>query len=310
MSTLRIEGQAGDRAIWMNDTTTPSQAALVAATSRSEGQSSVALRASLTLMVPVARWLMRNGVQYGTFATALKQVFVKVAQEELQATGGKLTDSALSVLSGVHRKDVRALGGRAHGTLASKPPSPVSQLFARWMSDARFHDAAGRPRALPRLGAEGSFEALAREVSTDVHPRTLLDELLRLGVARMDNDKVELLANPFVPSADMEGLADLLAASGADHLAAAVHNLTSREPRFLEQSVFTEGLSEHSAEELGAIARELWAVAFQRMVAESGARWEADHKDAAKVGEPYRIRFGVYFYTEPESGSGQDSGRT
>ena len=290
----------------MNDTTTPTRAALVAAASVNESQSSVALRASLAMMAPVARWLMRNGVQYGTFVSALKQVFVKVAHEELHQSGGKLTDSAVSILSGVHRKDVRALCGRTAVRVSQKPPSPVAQLFARWMGDPHYHGEAGTPRPLPRLGAEGSFEALARAVSTDVHPRTLLDELLRHGMVRVAGDKVELLTDAFVPAADLAEMAALLAANGADHLAAAVYNLTAHEQRFLEQSVASQGLSQRSAEELGAIARELWAAAFQRMVAESGSRWEADQKAEGTAGESHRIRFGVYFYAEPDSERSKD----
>jgi len=201
---------------------------------------------------------------------------------------------------------VRALCGRAAGPPSHKAASPVAQLFARWMTDPHFLDEAGAPRPLPRLGAEGSFEALARAVSTDVHPRTLLDELLRHGMARVTGDKVELIADAFEPAADLAEMATLLAANGADHLAAAVHNLTVREPRFLEQSVFSHGLSERSAQELAVIARELWAAAFQRMVAESGTRWEADRQAERNAGAPHRIRFGVYFYTEPESSASQD----
>ena len=39
------------------------------------------------------------------------------------------------------------------------------------------------PRALPRVGPAPSFESLAQEVTRDVHPRALLEELLRLKLA-------------------------------------------------------------------------------------------------------------------------------
>jgi len=259
----------------------------------------------MALMAPVARWLLRNGVHYSAFAAALKRVFVEVATQELKRAGKKETDSALSVLSGVHRKDVHQLTRGERGEPGLKSVSLASQAFTRWMTVAHYRDASGRPGPLPRLGDQRSFETLAREVSTDVHPRTLLDELVRLGLVRLSGETVELNAEAFVPSADFEQLASLFAANAGDHLAAAVHNLTTSEPRFLEQSVFAEGLSERSARELQAVARALWAEAFQRMVAEATTRCEADRGTPA----PTRMRFGVYYYDEPEAASGEEKSR-
>lgn len=258
----------------------------------------LALRTALALATPVVRWLLRQGVQYGAFVTALKRVFVEVAGEELRRQGRRTTDSALSVLSGVHRKDVRALAHLGRALQRDKSFSPASLVFTRWATDPRWRDpASARPLRLPRLGERGSFEALAREVSTDVHPRTLLDELERLSLVRIDGEWVELAAESYVPSADEAAMAELFAANGADHLAAAVHNLTTTEPRLLEQSVFASGLSRASAEELGVLARRLWAQDFARMAEEAHRRYQADRQTS----QPHRMRFGVYYYMEPEA---------
>lgn len=271
----------------------------------SDQHAEVALRAIVALMVPVARWLIRNGVQYGAFTAALKSVFLQVAREEIEGSGRKATDSALSILSGVHRKDVRALTAEnAARELKPKSVSLVSQVFTRWVTDARYRNADGTPRRLARMGEQDSFEALAREISTDVHPRTVLDELARLRLVRFEDEFVELVADAFVPAADYEELAGLLAGNTGDHLRAAVHNLTTRQPRFLEQSVFADGLSAGSVQELSQIARELWADAFQRMVAEAQGRYEADREAPA----PHRMRFGVYYYSEPAAADAPDAG--
>jgi hypothetical protein len=140
-------------------------------------------------------------------------------------------------------------------------------------------------------------------VSTDVHPRTLLEELLRLELVRVVGDEVELATDSFVPSADEAAMAELFAANGADHLSAAVHNLTTPGPRLLEQSVFATGLSRASAEELGVLARRLWAEAFARMAEEASRRHQADQP----AFPPHRMRFGVYYYTEVMSPEGAES---
>ena len=271
-----------------------------------EAQAEQALQHALAVAEPLVRWLLRHGVRYGALASALKHLFVAVARAELTESGAKVTDSALSVMSGVHRKDVRQLasGQQEINAAAALSPTPASQLFTRWVTDPLFRGTDGRPRRLPRTGLAPSFESLAREVCTDVHPRTLLEELVRLGLATWQGDEVVLQADSFVPAPGRNEAAALLSANVADHLAAAVHNLTRpSSPKFLEQSVYADGLSLASVEALGTLARELWKGDFERMVAEATQKVQLDDAlDPALAA--MRMRFGVYYYFEPMSEGG------
>ncbi|MDB5819717.1 MAG: hypothetical protein JWQ11_3357 [Rhizobacter sp.] len=277
-------------------TTNPHDPAADLAVIPSEQNAQLALREARVLMAPVVRWLMRHGVQYTAFANVLKSVFANVAREELTRSRTRITDSAVSVLSGVHRKDVRALGEAKPGpeVLRSLPLS--SQVFTKWITDAQYRDARGLPRALPRSGAGLSFETLARSASTDVHPRTVLDQLVRLGLVELRDEEVVPRSSSFAPVAGMEEMAALFAANAADHIAAAVNNLTLKGPKFLEQSVFADGLSPESADHLAQVARDLWLKSFESMVAEANDKVKGDEGS----GHKQRVRFGVYFYTEEE----------
>eukprot|EP01038_Epipyxis_sp_PR26KG_P001938 gene1938-2746_t len=73
-------------------------------------QPTLALDRVLRVLQPLVRLLLRNGVTYTVFAAALKRVFLAAAQQELASRGMAQTDSAVSLLSGVHRRDVRTLG--------------------------------------------------------------------------------------------------------------------------------------------------------------------------------------------------------
>ncbi len=265
----------------------------------SEQSAALALREAAVLLAPLATWLLRSGVSYGALATALKPVFVEAARAELERAGKTPTHSALSVLSGVHRKDVRALAeARGPGAVAVKGVPLASQVYTRWVSAKRYRGRDGLPRALPRSGAGITFESLAREISVDVHPRTVMEELLRLGLVEQDGDLLVPVGTSFVPSQRRDELTALFAANAADHIAAAVHNLTSDAPRYLEQSVFADGLGSESVAELHALAREAWQRAFQDMVKAARKRVAAD--GALPESEQQRMRFGVYFYSEPQ----------
>lgn len=261
-----------------------------------EEHAQLAQREVAVLMEPLVRWLLRSGVSYGAFADSLKPVFVAVARDELERSGARPTHSALSVLSGVHRKDVRALADAPQRASPLRGVPLASQVFTRWLTDPAYQGAEGHPMPLPRNGAAPSFEALAREISTDVHPRTVLDELLRLGLVAIEQDVVSARAAAFVPTHGLADTTALFAANAADHIAAAVHNLTLDAPKFLEQSLFGSGLTQASAEHLGEAARRAWAVAFATMAAQARERFD---EDAGKGGS-HRIRFGTYFYAEDD----------
>jgi hypothetical protein len=266
-----------------------------------EEHAALALREAKVLLAPVARWLLRNGVSYNALADLLKPVFVDAARAELERGGVQPTYSALSVLSGVHRKDVRTLADAPHEG-ASVPARGVplaSQVFTRWLTDRRYRTRDGAPRALPRSGAGVTFESLSRELSLDVHPRTVMDELLRLGLVTLEDDVLVPLQASFVPSRRLDELTALFSSNAADHMAAAVHNLTVDAPRYLEQSVFADGLGAESVDHLHERARAAWSEAFEMMVKEARQCVAADAKVAD--GDQQRMRFGVYFYSEPQA---------
>ncbi|MFN3564946.1 MAG: DUF6502 family protein [Burkholderiaceae bacterium] len=266
----------------------------------------VLLDESLTIMAPLARALIAHGVTYPRFAQALKQVFLDAARAELAQQGKKPSDSALSLRSGVHRKDVRtftergALKPSGHRTL-----SMASLVFAKWSRDAAYVGADGSPRALPlrsRAADELSFETLTWSISKDFHPRSVLDELLRLNLAAVEGETVRLKAEAFVPTEAFTDLAHFFGANLRDHAAASADNLlrAGRDlpPRFLERATFADGLTEASIEMLDRLAREIWTEAAKRMYEAAARRVEAD-AGAAPEHADRRMRFGMYFYSEP-----------
>jgi hypothetical protein len=189
------------------------------------------LQAVAAVLRPAIRLLLRSGIDYPRLAAELKPLFIEQAVAEIEAAGHPTTDSAISLLSGVHRKDVRnwRLPGRLPG--AHRPVGLSARVFARWIADADY-TAAGQPRPLPRTGAAPSFESLVRAVTHDVHPFTVLQELIRLGIASVEIDDGGEIVVPahtdFVPPAGSREALELLAANLSDHATAAAG---ARNPR-------------------------------------------------------------------------------
>jgi hypothetical protein len=271
-------------------------------------RSNLVLSSVLRLFKPAARLLLRHGVSYRSFCIPLKRVFLQAAEEELDARQMPKTDSALTLLSGVHRRDVRELlrESLASGAVAARQPkSLASEVVARWMFEPAYRHLAGKhkgpARPLTRGPQAGSFDSLVASVSQDIRPRAMLDELLRLGVVKETEEGVELVADGFIPREGFAELSSLFADNLHDHLAAATANLQG-DANFLEQSIFVDQITASSAAQLQKAAVLAWKQAFETVMSQAQERFDADAQQADPSERNQRARFGIYFYNTPMDG--------
>lgn len=263
------------------------------------------LRACRRILRPLIKLMITHGVTLPAVIALLKQVYVEVAVDSFHLDGKPTTDSRISMLTGVHRKDVRTLRERGVPATAPPPMSVGATVIGRWLGDARFTEADGRPRWLLRTGThdEPSFNGLVAEVSADVRPRTVLDELLRQGLVKHDEaeDRVGLLVEAFVPRADHPAIYEFFASNLHDHAAAAADNLLTREGHapFLERAVYYNGLQSGSVDALECSARRLALGILNELNAEALALQRED-RDQPAARE--RFRFGVYFFRASQPG--------
>lgn len=261
------------------------------------------------VMRPLVGLLIEHGLTYPWLSNVLKSVFVDVADKEFQLADKRQTDSRLTLLTGVHRKDIRRLREKRTSE-ETEPPASVylgAQVAAVWISDERFTDSTGHPLALSRQahGDGPSFEELVTSVNTDIRPRAVLDEWLRLGAVEVGgDDRVRLKTEAFVPSHGFEEKAYYLGRNVHDHIAAARHNVQGEGSPYLERSVYYDELSPESVRELEELARTEGVKVLQTLNARA-RQLQATDRQAGRT--DHRINFGVYFFKEreePESDSG------
>ena len=251
------------------------------------------------LLRPLVRLLISRGMGLPALTEVLKQVYVDVALSEFPTQGKKQTDSSISILTGVHRKDVKRLRAARKGRLP-QPPRSISigaQLVARWVGSPGTTDSKGLPLPLPRQAESPggpSFDALVAGISTDVRPRAVLDEWLRLGIAHLDKDeRVVLNQLAFVPQKGFEEKAFYLGRNIHDHIAAASHNLLGEGNPQLERSVHYSALTPESAATLAKAAEQAGMEALLDM---NRLALDLAAKDKGKETATKRINFGLYFY--------------
>ncbi|MEE7455657.1 hypothetical protein MPAR168_21335 [Methylorubrum populi] len=248
------------------------------------------------LLRPLVRLLVQRGITFPALTNLLRELYVNVAEYDFALPGKEQTDSRVSLLTGIHRKEVRRLRGA--GAPVSRVPATVSRtgrIIARWVAAPEFTDGEGRPLPLPR-SAEGdapSFESLVEGVTKDVRPRAVLDEWLDRGVAVLDErGRVRLLEAAYLPRGGAEPQLYYFGRNLHDHLAAAAENIAAPSPRFFERAVHYDGLSETLAAQLEARSREIAMGALKQANAEAHAACADD------AGGRHRWNFGIYIYRE------------
>lgn len=263
------------------------------------------VQAVTTLLRPLVRLLLHFQITYPYLCQLLKGIYIDVASNEFQAEGTRQTDSRITMLTGVHRKDVRRFREEGLDELRAPSALPLSaQIVAAWLSEPGFQEADGTPRALPRLAKAGdgdiSFEALVDRVARqDLRARSVLDEWLRLGLVEMDaNDRVQLQVEAFIPEKGFDEKLYYFGKNLHDHISVGAHNLTGDGAPQFDRSVYYNNLSEASITKLTALVNERGMQALKEM---NRLARELQKKDSGSKRAKHRFNFGMFFYLEKQN---------
>src|SRR6185295_17365269 len=254
------------------------------------------LEALKTLLQPLATLSVARGMSFAVVEEMLKKAFVDAARITHSNAATDRVVSRISTATGLNRREVSRL---LKSTTRSAPirRSPATQVFTRWISEPSLKNAQGEPLPLSRQGAARSFEKLARSVNRDVHPRSLLEELLRLGLVRLEGETVHVVRDSFVPKQDVGRMLGFLGQNVGDHFRAAVANVLADSPSHLEQAVFADELSQESLDHLRDVMRAQWKGLLEATVPLLHKLIAADRSASRDRGQ--RVRVGIYMFSEP-----------
>jgi hypothetical protein len=212
--------------------------------------------AVIKLLRPLIRIFLRNGLPFGAFADLARWVYVDVARREFGITGRKPSDSRVAIITGLSRKEVRRLRLLEPPTDAAavKRYNRAARVIAGWRRDLDFAHADGTARELPLEGAEASFSQLVRRYSGDVPPRAILDELVQIEAVRIGpHDRIQLLAEAYLPKGDTEKMYSILGTDVAMLIAAIDHNTDEQSARpWLQRKVAYDNIPAEALEVIRA----------------------------------------------------------
>lgn len=249
---------------------------------------------------PIVRLALKAGLKHADLDQALRDALFAEARAQLDPVS-KSNASRLSLMTGLHRKEV---GVRlASSELAQKDEassqhlSLASRVLFRWAHMVRRDEKSRRLR----LNAQGvrtkSFARLTKDIVSDVHFRSVLDELIRLGFVEETDGEVHLLVTDFTPKRSGDDRLALFAQNAHAMLSTGVENVLGvREPQ-LEYSIAMKNVTQEDAQRLGALARGHWKRTYDVLYAAIVATPEV----SPDSGAAHVFRAGVYVNFEPQN---------
>lgn len=273
------------------------------------------LHAIDSLLGPLADLCLSRGLTIQSIEERLRRAMVQAAIKAHNSTASQPGDAApartqtrtpiriisrISASTGLTRREVTRLQTPSTRPAAHQHrPSTATEVFTRWMTEPALRTPQGEPRALPRLGPAPSFEQLAQSVTQDVHPRSLLDELVRLHLVawNLETDQVQLLHDAFVPRGDWARMTAFLADNVGDHLRSATANVMGTGREHLEQAIFADELSSQSLAQFKNLMTAQWRHLLDTLPQQLSQMIDADK--AAGRPQDQRVRVGLYTWAQP-----------
>jgi len=155
----------------------------------SESIKQTLLAAFRVLLGPLVRILLRQGISYAEFSEVTKAVYVEIALKDFKVAGRKATRTRVAVITGLTRKEVKRVIDEA---IRDKYEPKIKfnrlgRVLVGWHTDTDFTGPYGLPLELQyETGNEGesTFSELVKRHSGDMSPRSILDELIRVGAVK------------------------------------------------------------------------------------------------------------------------------
>jgi len=260
------------------------------------------IAATLQLLHPIIRLLLRNGVSHSEFAEIAKRAYIDVAYADFSIPGKKKTVSRAAVITGLSRKEVLRMT-EVKGVEEPRKGSinRANRVINGWLRDKEFLNNKGKSKSLPLSGDEGSFASLVKKYSGDITAGAVLDELVRTGVVKkLANEKVKLNAAGYIPNKDKQEQFRIMGNCATDFLNTLDHNLAEEsEELYFQRHVAYSNLPVDILPEFKKLSREK-SIEFLVDLNKWLAQYDAIATPSEEHDEDPKIRagFGVYYFED------------
>lgn len=162
--------------------------------------------ALFSIFKPIARTLLKEGVNWKSVVDLLKTAFVHAAMEDFGRNGKPASRSKAAQVTGLSRREVRRI--LDHPPLSTQIfehyGANESEVLAHWFSRDKFLDNEGLPLDLEFGPGPGSFSQLVSDSLDQQNPADIFNRLVQGECIEMTDDgKVHALRRDLVTNANL-----------------------------------------------------------------------------------------------------------
>ena len=256
------------------------------------------------LLVPLVRILVRNGILYREFADIVKSVYVHVAADENSTSERPASMARVSIVTGLTRSDISRLfdeSERFNRALRSNAES-VARLLRGWHSDPSYVGPYGVPRDL-RFASDVagglSFTELVRTYAPEMAAQTMLDELLRVGAAKVvgESGMIRVEQRTYIPEKMAPEQVEVFARGVRRYVETVDYNLSQpdADDRRFERWVFPDfGIRERD----WPVFRDMVTERLQHVIQDLDTKFGAFERPEPGAQDELRVGVGMYLYND------------
>lgn len=247
------------------------------------------------LLSPLARLCLAKGIPIQAAEEVMRRAYVQAATEGCEGFNSSRLTSRISTMTGLTRREVARLQSE-DAPVQPQTRTVATDVLTFWASQSEYVNKKGMPIRLPRTGEAPSFEALAASVTKDVHPKSILADMVRLGLVTHNekNDTVAVVDAIFVPKSDWPQMVGFIGTNVGDHLQASVENVLLGGSKHFEQALLADELSQESLEAAKSMITAQWRELLTQLGPQLQALMEQDKALGREKNQ--QLRIGLYSY--------------
>ncbi|MFM7008437.1 MAG: DUF6502 family protein [Betaproteobacteria bacterium] len=247
------------------------------------------------LLSPLAKLCLAKGISIQAAEEVMRRAYVEAATEDCDGLNPSRLTSRISTMTGLTRREVARLQSE-DSPVRPQTRTVATDVLTSWASQSEYVNKKGLPIRIPRTGEAPSFEALAACVTKDVHPKSVLADMVRLGLVTHNekNDTVTVVEAIFVPKSDWPQMVGFIGTNVGDHMQASVDNVLHGGGKHFEQALLADELSQESLEAAKSMITAQWRDLLTQLGPQLQALMEQDK--ALGRTQNQQLRIGLYSY--------------
>lgn len=266
--------------------------------------SNILNRSVYTIVRSLATMFLKRGMSYAVFSELARAAYIDAATE-FELDGRKLSDSRISVITGLSRKEVKRLKSFEPQDVPAEDlrHNRAVRVITAWAREQKYLNSKGKPRLLPVSGESPSLHELVTEFGGGVPTRAVIDELCRVGAIIESKKGYWRLENPAYLPKDSDTAAMNILGVDVPLLIKTINHNLDVEP---EEKLFQRKVMYQEIPETEALQFKKYAADESFKLLKKLDKWLAnvaeEHADNPTKGENiFRIGVSTFYFEEQQN---------